>query len=138
MKFTASARSKAAPSAIEIAQRKAGCHPTSAIPQQHASVSPVFPMWLIACCRMRVHWHMRDMMRAPLPKRAVASKAANLPYAELEASPVSPANWAGLARALYTVKWPNFETRHVSNSNSCVSPANRQAHRPDRRSAPCF
>ena len=92
MKFTASARSKAAPSAIEIAQRKAGCHPTSAIPQQHASVSPVFPMWLIAaaCCRMRVHWHMRDMMRAPLPKRAVASKAANLPYAELEASPVSP------------------------------------------------
>ena len=52
---------------------------------------------------MRVHWHMRDMMRAPLPKpeRAVASKAANLPYAELEASPVSPPNWAGLARALY-------------------------------------
>ena len=101
MKFTPSARSKAAPSAIEIAQGKAGGHPTSAIPQQHASVSPVFPMWLIACCRMRVHWHMRDMMRAPLPKRAVASKAANLPYAELEASPVSPPNWAGLARALY-------------------------------------
>ena len=55
---------------------------------------------------MRVHWHMRDMtrMRAPLPKRAVASKAANLPYAELEASPVSPPNWAGLARALYIKK----------------------------------
>ena len=33
-------------------------HPTSAIPQQHAPVSPVFPMWLIAYCRMRVHWHM--------------------------------------------------------------------------------
>ena len=31
----------------------------------------------------------------------MASKAANLPYAELEASPVSPPNWAGLARALY-------------------------------------
>ena len=30
----------------------------------------------------------------------VASKAANLPYAELEASPVSPPNWAGPASAL--------------------------------------
>ena len=33
----------------------------------------------------------------------VASKAANLPYAELEASPVSPPNWAGPASALVLV-----------------------------------
>ena len=45
----------------------------------------------------------------------VASIAANLPYAELEASPVSPPNWAGPTRALYTMitiaytNWEAFE-----------------------------
>jgi hypothetical protein len=32
----------------------------------------------------------------------VTSQDANLLCGELEASPVSPPNWAGLARALYT------------------------------------
>ena len=40
---------------------------------------------------------------ASFPKRAVTSQDANLLCGELEASPVSPPNWAGLARALYTV-----------------------------------
>ena len=42
-------------------------------------------------------------------------------------------------------KWPKvlkvaefYNSPPCRNSNSCVSPGNRQAHRPDRRSAPCF
>ena len=41
---------------------------------------------------------------ASFPKRAVTSQDANLLCGELEASPVSPPNWAGLARALYKPK----------------------------------
>ncbi len=39
---------------------------------------------------------------ASFPNGAVTSRDANLLCGELEASPVSPPNWAGLARALYT------------------------------------
>ena len=44
---------------------------------------------------------------ASFPKRAVTSQDANLLCRELEASPVSPPNWAGLARALYTMYAPH-------------------------------
>ena len=42
---------------------------------------------------------------ASFPNGAVTSRDADLCCGELEASPVSPPNWAGLARALYTRMW---------------------------------
>ena len=46
---------------------------------------------------------------ASFPKRAVTSQDANLLCGELEAGqPVSPPNWAGLARALYNLNFQPY------------------------------
>ena len=49
---------------------------------------------------------------ASFPKRAVTSRDADLCCGELEASPVSPPNWAGLARALYNREGPPGWAEH--------------------------
>ncbi len=56
--------------------------------------------------------HTDPLPVASFPNGAVTSRDANLLCGELEASPVSPPNWAGLARALYYREGPPGWAEH--------------------------